>query len=314
MRKLHVVWGLVGVVVAAVPAWATVIDTRPAIPDLVGGTDVIVVGKITKVPKDFTAALPKAGAKKELYQVIEVSVQQDIQGGKGLTNIKIGIPCNTIISGGKTIYLPLVMVKQGQEACFFVTQHYSKGFYELGLSNMLVQDANYKTDLELTKRCVQLLATPDEGLKSKNAEDRLLTTAMLIRKYRGPLDTFAVSGLTPLNPPPKEKIKEEPIPAGQSKLILGILRDVDWKTSENPTPSSPANLFVRLGLKEGDGWKFKQGQVNFLDGKAVLKARNDLAAAAKAWLKTHADTYRIKRIVMEESARVEGKDSRKDKR
>jgi hypothetical protein len=30
-----------------------------------------------------------------------------------------------------------------------------------------------------------------------------------------------------------------------------------------------------------------RGQVNFLDGKAVLKARNDLAAAAKAWLKTH---------------------------
>jgi hypothetical protein len=316
MRTFHVLGGLVALVLAAIPASATSIDLRPAVADLVGGADVIVVATVSKVQKDVISALPTRGAKKkEPYKIIEVKVQDDLQGAKDLKSIKIGIPCSTLIINGKSVNSPLVDVKERQEGVLFLTRHHSNDFYELGLGNLIAKEfnTNYKADLELTRKCVKLLAAPDDSLKSKNAEERLLAAAMLIRKYRGPLDLLANSGLQPAKPA-KETRKEEPISAEQSKLILNVLSEVDWKTAENPTPSSPANLFVRLGLTPKDGWKYKQGPVNFLDGKAVLKSRNELATAAKAWLKANAGTYRIKRFVGDEEAKTdESKDSKKDK-
>lgn len=60
--------------------------------------------------------------------------------------------------------------------------------------------------LVLTRRCVKLLDNTPAGLKAKEAEDRLLTIAMLIGRYRH----YRPGVCGP---------ETEPIPADESKLM-----------------------------------------------------------------------------------------------
>ena len=111
-------------------------------------------------------------------------------------------------------------------------------------------------------------------LKGKNADDRFLTAAMLIARYR--------------TPRPGET-KTEAIDAEESKLILQALADADWTVKPAPgilglQTMNPQNIFYRLNLTPQDGW------TQPTDVK-------DVPDAAKQWLKDNAEKYRIQRFV-----------------
>jgi hypothetical protein len=302
MWKAQMAGCLIGLALAAVPARATFIHSRLPVPELVAGTDAILLGKVSTIEKKTIAVLPAAGVRKvEQYQIVEVMVEEPLLGARGLTRIKIGVPCYEIGVGGRKILNPLVRLTQGQKACFFLKRHYKGDFYEVGLEGALSDrntlggpNANFKEDLTLTRKCVKLLGTPEKSLKSSKAADRLLTATMLIRKYRGPApNLWEQKGQGQDNRP------QEPIPATESKLILQALVQADWSLAKEPTPSAghPANLFRRLGLTPRDGWNFKQKPVSPLDGRAGYRAHQEFTRAAKKWLATHAQRYRIKRFV-----------------
>src|SRR5262249_2709733 len=119
MRMFHWVGCLAGLLLAA-PAPATVVNTRMPIPEMVGGADTIIVGKVAAIEPTLTAALPdRKAAKKEHYQIVEVTVQEKLLGAKGLTRVKVGLQCAefSLPRGPKKIE-PMVRLAQGQEACF----------------------------------------------------------------------------------------------------------------------------------------------------------------------------------------------------
>jgi hypothetical protein len=274
------------------------------IPDLVAGSDLVVIAKVNRIHKNIITALPtRQAAKKEPYQLVEVTVKETIQGAKRGSRITLGVQCFGMkLGGGPLTFTPAVQWTEGQEACLFLRRHFSGKFYEAGFENVLRKEAplggnpNYNADLELARKCARLLAAADKSLKSDKADDRFLTAAMLIRKYRGP----APSPFE-MNKTVKKPVKEQPISPKQSKLIFRALAEADWSLAKEPFASQnhPAGLFRRLGLTAKDGWTLRQQPANPLDGRAGYKLHVEFTAAAKKWLKAHAATYRIKRIVEE---------------
>src|SRR5439155_22240785 len=115
----------------------------------------------------------------------------------------------------------------------------------------------------------RLVSDPLKGLKAKEAADRQLTAMVLIGRYRA------------RNGPVREVL----IPAEESRLILKELAEADWSGRDAKLkPYIPMNSFFMLNLTETDGWKHPG------DG-------NKVPEAAKQWLREHAATYRIKRMV-----------------
>ena len=79
--------------------------------------------------------------------------------------------------------------------------------------------------------------------------------------------------------------KTEEVPAEESKRILDALAGGNWNAPARPDGQVYAQtLFLMLGATPEDGWTpptdFRQ-----------------VPEAAKAWLKTHADSFRVKRFV-----------------
>jgi hypothetical protein len=284
-------------------ALADIIPIRTYIPEFVGGADVIVVAKVSKTQKNPVAALPYPNAtKKEHYQILEVKVEELIHGAKDLATLKIGVPCmDSVLAGGKD-HIPMVSFNNGQVLCLAVFRHHSGDFYELGRDTFTVQGLNrdFDKDVAAMKKCVKLLADPDESLKSKDADERFQIAAALIRKYRGPFNSpWAVPGDFEAAAKKTPKQEQEPIAAEQSKLILQALAEADWSKPDDASPISPENLFLHLGLTDKDGWKAHLRPGILADKNTFAKYHKDLAADAREWLKTNGEKYRIKRIVEE---------------
>jgi hypothetical protein len=217
-------------------------------------------------------------------------------GAKAGSEIRVGfIPPQTAPAGGPVFIRrrPGLVLTTGQEGCFFLTKHPDENFYTVPAYFDFVEKKapNFDKDMVQVKRCVKLLSDPDAGLKSKDAEDRMLTAGMLVSRYR-------------TVKPGMDGKTTEPIDAEESKRILQTLAEADWTVKPNPQPGpfglqmTPQNIFLRLGLTPEDGWKQPQ---NFME----------VPAAAKAWLKDHAGAYRITRFVAEKSDKDK---SEKDKK
>jgi hypothetical protein len=207
---------------------------------------------------------------------VAFKVDDGLQGVKDGKEIRIGFvpPMPGVIRpGGRGG----VVLMTDQEGLFFLTKHHSEDFYVVGTGYLDVMDKKnptFEKDLEFTKRCCKLLADSDAGLKSKDAEDRFLTAAMLVTRYR--TDKTGAG-------------KTEPIDADQSKLILKTLAEADWNGNANDNVNyrvQPTMVFFRLQLTEKDGWKPPQ---DF----------QQQAEEARKWLKDNADKYRIPRFVNE---------------
>jgi hypothetical protein len=269
------------VLTAAVPAQAMLVAPAP-IPQRVATADVVIVGKVTGFGDRTVSALPFPGATvKAEYQVALVKVQQALLGAKGMKEIRVGfMPPPPPGPGGRLPIrrYPAANLTLNQEACLFLTRHPAADFYTAPAYYDVISktgNANFPRDLDEVKRCARLLADPKAGLESKDKDERFLTAAMLITRYRTPRPSRA-------GPP-----KTEPVDAAQSQRIFEALAGADW-TVRNPRPAqmTPQSVFFRLGLKPADGW-------------TQPRDYRETSEAARKWLKEHAGTYRIQRFVAE---------------
>jgi hypothetical protein len=258
---------LVGVVTLSSVGFARIMAPAP-IHQRVALADCVVVGKVTAV-EEKTVAGKKLDTTE--YHVAVVKIDEALYSAKDLTHIKVGF----LPQMGRARF-PHLKLEVGQEACFFLQPHPE---LDLRITPMYFQvvdrktNPEFKKEVELARRCGKLLADPIAALKAKEAEDRFLTAAMLVERYRTP------------RPVGGEESKQEPIDAEASRLILQVLAEADWtKTRAEFRGLSPQMVFLRLGLTPEDGWT-PPGDVRMLP------------EAAKKWLKDNAATYRIKSYV-----------------
>jgi hypothetical protein len=256
--------------------WAVVPLVAPPVPKRVALADLVVVGKVTAIEDDLVEAPPLLkipGVSKNVsYRMAVVTIDSALLGGKeGDTRIRIGVlqPAKRAAK---------VQFKVEQEGCFFLRKHPDESFYVIQEPYELLDKTTTKEfdkEVALAKRSAQLLADPDAGLEAKEADDRLLTAAMLIFQARTPRVVYT------------KEPKTEPIDAVQSKHILTVLAEADWTERNLPSAMAPLSLFLYLGLTERDGW---------LPPKDV----SALPEAARQWLKKNAAEYRIRRYVAED--------------
>jgi hypothetical protein len=264
------------------------------LPQRVATADAVVVGKVTGIEDKTVTAEPSPGATNKVeYTIAVVKIEDSILGTKNLTHVKVGTvkppEGKPIIRPGG--YLPPKLTVD-QEGVFFLQKHPTESFYVLQNAQSVINKANndnYDKELARVKECAKLLADPKAGLKSKSADDRALTAGMLVIRYA--------------TPHPGETRRED-IDADERKLILNALGDAEWNPKQEPNTAqfnlSPQVAFARLGVTEKDGWSWKPTP-------GVPVGPNDYQNAAKAWLKSHADSYRVQRYVSDK------KDQKKDK-
>src|SRR5262249_39675227 len=140
--------------------------------------------------------------------VVEVEVQEALSGPR-LKRARFGFR-------DLKAYRPAPAV--GQTGCFYGVEVGRNDFYVVPLDCFCGQtDPSFANNLAQTRRAGGLLARPEQGLKSRDAEDRLLTAHLLaLRSIFAPF-RFGETG------------RAEPIDAEQSKLALLALAEADWK-------------------------------------------------------------------------------------
>jgi len=294
---------LAAIVVADNAASGMKIAMRPPAQRAISA-EVVIVGKVTAIEKETVDAIQYANAKDKIaFKVAVVKIQTNLAGADNMTHIKIGFvppppPAPSVqpvpIQPGGPAVVPIrprpglqsPVLKEGQEMLFFLVKHPSANFYVMARMSPPIDvttDAG-KKDLESVKKVTELLADPMKGLKSDKADVRTDTAAALVMKYR----SFPEFG---------GEVDQVAIGAEESKLILQILADADWKALR-PTPGFPSaqQAFYQLGLTDKDGWNppmFPRPQ----PGQPPV----DFVAIQKdtfvKWFAGPGKDYRIKKIV-----------------
>jgi len=216
-----------------------------------------------------------------------VQVADVVKGTKGLKMVRVGFfpPPNVVPPGGpgggvrpgirpgiRPGFGGNVQLKVGDAGLFYLAKHFKEPLYTIpGMYDFTARaNGNYDKELQEARANTQLLADPIKGLKSDDKSKRFLTAALLITQYRRGLPG---------------KTKSEPISAEESKQILLALADAnEWNTPQRFGQLHPQNLFFQLGVTNKDGW---QPPPNF----------NEMPNAIRTWLRNHANTYRIQRVV-----------------
>jgi hypothetical protein len=227
----------------------------------------VVVGKITTYEVRDVAALPAPGATaKQDFAVAVLEITNAIKGADGMTHLRIGMP-------------PGQLLPVGQEACYFLNPHFEEPFCVMpgrfGMPILKDGNAGFTKEIQQYERWGQLLKAPMDGLKSKDADERFLTAALLVTEFR----TFRAGVHAP-------KLKTEPIDAALSKLILQTLAEADWSKATLDNTVTAQRLFAQLNLSAKDGWS-PQG----------LASAKDLEAASKKWLADNAGNFHIETFV-----------------
>jgi hypothetical protein len=282
---------VLGLIVAASVAPAMMIAPAP-IPQRVATADMVVVGKVTGFgPKAVSAPRFPGDTEKSEYQIAIVRVSKGLFGAKDVEEIKVGFlppPPPPAAGppprpGGPIAIGPLrkwreVQLALGQEGCMFLTKHFEGDFYVLPAYFSLAdkKSPDFRGVIDEVEKCTKLLAEPKASLEAKKAEERFLTAGLLIYRYR-------------MQRGPGAAVKQEPIDADESRLILKALAEADWVGRPGPIglrgmPMMPQGLFMQLGVTDKDGW-------------VQPKDYNKFPAAAKKWLEENAGKYRIQRLV-----------------
>jgi hypothetical protein len=264
------------------PARAMLIAPPPG-PMRLAQADTVVVGQVVALEdQDVDAAVAPGIAQKTKYRIARVKVREAIKGGKGADVIRVGFLAPPTAQPGLVqpgvirpgIRRGGINLQVGNDGLFYLNPHHQEKFYVAPAyySFTSSQVPNFKEEVSTAKRTVKLLEDPMAGLKSKDAQERLLTASLLVARYR-----TAQGGA----------LKTQPIDAAESKLILTALAEADWNQPFRFGQMHPQQAFGQLGLTKEDGWNPPQ----------VIRTPQDFGNAAREWLRTHADTYRIKRFV-----------------
>jgi hypothetical protein len=231
----------------------------PPGPQRLGPLDAVVVGRVVAFEDQDIEASPYPKAEKTTYRVALVTVTQGLIGAKDKQTVRVG-------------FVVPPKLELGQDGLFYMSKHHEEKFFVLpGFFDFTDRkDSTFDDELKTGQLAAKALAKPLEGLKSKAAEERLMTAAVLLYRYRSPRQ-----GVT----------KTEPIPAQESKLILTALSELDWALPRRHGQPPPLQLFNMLGQTPTDGWDAQK-----------YKDLPELERAARAWLTNHAATYRIQRF------------------
>ncbi len=196
--------------------------SAPSVPQRVALADCVFIGKVTALEAGVVNALPTPtfpGARKVPYQVAVVEVGEALAGPKEPRRVRVGFLAPPPEGKGPRFRrLPPVKLTAGQEACFFLVKHPEESFYVAPAEYDLLdkKSEDFAGGVALARRCARLLNDREAGLASKEAEDRFLTAALLIYRYRTPRGTP----------------QTEPVDAGQSRRILEVLAEADWGKTE----------------------------------------------------------------------------------
>jgi len=275
------------VLVQAAYALRIMMVTPPA-PQRIAQADVVVLGKVTAV-EDKTVMAERFPGDKEKgeYRIVVVKINDALVGAKDLTHLKVGYVVPKVVPPGpggtggpgggirphiRPGFRPQpVSLNKGQEGCLFLKPHHKESFYVVNTTmDVLDKSApNYDNQVKELKQYAKIAADPMTALKSKDADERFKGAATLIYRYR----TNRGMG------------KTEEVPAAESKLILEALAGGNWNTPARADGQVNAQtLFAMLGAQPKDGWTQPADFRQFPE-------------AAKAWLKTHADSFRLQRFV-----------------
>jgi hypothetical protein len=254
------------------------------LPERVALADCVVVGKVTGFEPDRVSASPLLkirNAPKVQFQIAIVTSESKILAAKDNGPLRVGFlpPAPPGSPTPQQYQKTEVKLRIDQQACFFLRRHPDESFYVAQTTFDVLDRVTTKTfdkDIALVGRCARLLADPDASLRSADAEDRWLTAAMRIYRYR--TATVVYSG----------RAKTAPIDAEQSQRILAALAEGSWNEKDAMGPMGRLRLFLRLGLTRQDGW-IKPVAVD-----ATLTAARD-------WLRANGDSYRIRQYVPEDS-------------
>ena len=254
----------------AATARALIPTPEPPIAERVALADAVIVGTVAGIEEAPVQAFPLLkvrGGPRVSFTVARVRIDRVLLGPAGPGHVRVGV--------GPGQRMPVLT--EGQTGCFFLRQHPEEPFWVLSAGSDYIDSrrTEFGKVLDQVVRCAGLLANPDQGLRSPDGEDRLLTAALLIFRFR--TARYAYSGAP----------RTEPIDAELSRRILAVLGEGSFSHKAAREPTGRLTLFLRLNLTEDDGW-------------TPPRRLPDVAAAAEKWLADHAATYRIRRYVPEE--------------
>jgi hypothetical protein len=232
----------------------------PPLQERLARADLSVLAKVTKIEEKGVELPAAPGAKEKIaFRVATLEVKERFHGKDAAKVVKVAYH-----PGGRRF--PAMNFSAGQTRIFILTKQHGTDYYRFAQQWDI--DSSEAPAVTQARKAGKLLSNPMGGLKSKDAGERAQAAGLLVIRYR----------TRPLAE--AKAVKEEPIPAGESKLILETLAEANWD-APGYSQMSPRSLFLRLGLTEKDGWK------------ANLPTLND---DAKKWLKANAGKYRVRRF------------------
>jgi hypothetical protein len=268
--------------------------TTPA--ERVLSSECIVVGKVTAIEKEEVSAsqYPK-NTNKVNYQVAVIKVSESLLGGKGVTQIRVGFvptpkPVNPVPPNLKQpMILPVPIpprfgvpnLEVGQEGIFFLTKHHSEDFFQITQMSapLLKTDKAFEAQSTTVTKAIKVLSDPMDALKAKEAKDRMFAASILVRKYRNPANPMGLP------------TKQEELSAEETKLIMGVIFESDWKQYDPELNTNGMNLFNQA-ITPQDGFVRPKAQPK-QDFYTVMKE------AAEKWYKENGEKFRIKKNVVE---------------
>lgn len=237
--------------------------------------DRVVIGRVAAVEKDQIKAKPIPGVTHHVtYEIFRLAVTETLAGDKAVTEVRIGgvVSDTSKVSDPEPIQMPNPVAKDA-EGLYFLERHHSGEFYTILHFVPKYYGKSFDRDAKDARRYLKLLADPLVSLRSKEPDDRLTTAVLLLTRHQA-----------------FRSAKTVPIPARESKLILGALAEVDWGHDQN-APLHPYQVTHAL-WRHSQIQAMKAGEVfkePVLPGKTFAEQSDFL----RKWVEKNRDTYRI---------------------
>lgn len=267
--------------------------------------DAIFAGRVVVIEPADVEATQVPGNAKVNYRIAVVQITEAIHGvTKETKQVRIGFvmqPNVNVPPGGGIQIQPVqpgfgprrpfpgnfqMQLTVGQDGLFTVNKHPKENFYlSPNQQNFVNRENNpgFEGQVKTAKQLAKAMANPVASLKSEDKDERYTAASILIQKYRQPQN------------PTGQPMKQEPIDAAESKLILQALAGGDWKVGAfNPNMPQPFELFNQLGLQPKDGYT-----PNF-------RTQPEMFTTMQKWLDENQGKYVIQKLVVDPNAKAPG--------